>query len=100
MPDHRRAQLHGARFRLHYQGTRLCMSRMLLEECVRTVQLEGELQATKFDMMVPPSIIVRTGGWSSRIKSSAVTSLDKRLQFSNVNRERKAEVCKDTIVSS
>jgi hypothetical protein len=44
----------------------MCMSRMLLEECVRTVQLEGKLQTAKFDMMAPPSIIVRTGGWTSR----------------------------------
>jgi hypothetical protein len=34
----------------------MCMSRVLLEECARTVQLEGELQAAKFDMMAPPSI--------------------------------------------
>lgn len=32
------------------------MSRMLLEECVRIVQLEGELQAAKFDMISPRSI--------------------------------------------
>ena len=63
MADHRRAQLHRARFRLHYERTRFMrMSRMLLEECMRTAQLEGELQAAKFDMMVPPSIVVRTGG--------------------------------------
>jgi hypothetical protein len=33
------------------------MSRILLEECVRTVQLEGELQVAKFDTMAPPSLI-------------------------------------------
>jgi hypothetical protein len=66
MPDYRRAQLHRARFRMYYKRIRMCMSRMLLEECVRTVQLEGELQTAKFDMMAPPSIIVRTGGRTSR----------------------------------
>jgi hypothetical protein len=62
MHDRRRTQLHGALFRMYYNRTRTRMSRMLLEECVRTAQLEGELQAAKFDMMAPPSIIVRTGG--------------------------------------
>jgi hypothetical protein len=62
MHDHRRAQLHGALLRMHYNRTRMRLSCMLLEECVRTVQLEGEPQAAKFDMMAPPSIIVRTGG--------------------------------------
>jgi hypothetical protein len=61
MHDRRRTQLHGALFRMYYNRTRTRMSRMLLEECVRTAQLEGELQAAKFDMMAP-SIIVRTGG--------------------------------------
>jgi hypothetical protein len=40
----------------------MCMSRVLLEESVRTVQFEGEIQVAKFDMMAFPSIIVRTGG--------------------------------------
>ena len=93
MPDQRRARLHRARFRMHYVRTRACMTRMLLGECVCTVQFEGELVATKFDMMVTPSIIVRIGGWT--FKSTTVTSLDKRLQFLHVNRERKAEVCKE-----
>jgi hypothetical protein len=61
-PDLRSAQLHRARFKMYYKRTRMCMSRMLLEECVRTVQLEGELQAAKFDMMASLATIVRTGG--------------------------------------
>jgi hypothetical protein len=32
------------------------MNRMLLKECVRIVQLEGELQAARFDMIGPRSI--------------------------------------------
>jgi hypothetical protein len=55
MPDHRRAQLHRARFRMYYKSlrTRMC----ILEECVRIVQLEGELQAAKSDMMAPRPLL-------------------------------------------
>jgi hypothetical protein len=54
------------------------MSCMLLEECVRTVQLESELQAAKFDMMAPVHYCE-----SRRIdfKGTTVTSLDKICSF-------------------
>jgi hypothetical protein len=68
-------------------------SRMLFEECVRTVQLEGGLQAAKFDMMARRPL---SGGWTSR----SLLYRNQNLQCPHVIRERKAEVCKETIISS
>jgi hypothetical protein len=76
----------------------MCVSRMLLESVCAQCNLMVSYKQQKFDMMAPPSIIMRTGRID--FKSTTITSVDKRLQFLHANRERKAEVYMETIISS